>query len=198
MRVAITGAKSYSGRYLAQFLLDTNEVVSVLNLSSRKNEIANHNLNKSHYTRIEQLPLSFENPLQLTKALEGIDTLYSTYWIRFSRHGDTHAKAAERVKIMFECAAEAGVSKVVMASHTQTSLDSPYDYIRGKAQAEQYLREVSEQRGINYAIVRPCGIFGDTAHESILMNNFEGCLYFSLLATDYIDFNPYMYVIWLS
>ena len=30
--------------------------------------------------------------------LKGVDVLFCTYWIRFERDGDTHEKAAERVR----------------------------------------------------------------------------------------------------
>ena len=80
-----------------------------------------------------------------------------------SRGAPTAANCAR----LWEAAKRAGVQKIVMASHTRTSVDSPFPYIAGKATAEAALRD----SGVNYAIVRPCGIFGDTAAESILMNN---------------------------
>ena len=64
----------------------------------------------------------------------------------------------ENSKVLIDCAKAAGVKKVVFSSHTQTSLDSPLGYIRGKAQVEHYLRH----SGLSYAIVKPCTIFGDT------------------------------------
>jgi len=97
--------------------------------------------------------------------------LYCTYWIRFEKDGDTHQAAAKRVKVLFEAAAAAGVEKIVFSAHTRASTESPFSYISGKAQAVNYLRELSEKSGINYSVVRPCGIFGATAQESILMNN---------------------------
>jgi uncharacterized protein YbjT (DUF2867 family) len=82
--------------------------------------------------------------------------------------GDTHEKAVERVATLFEAARAAGVHRIVFSSHTQCSLDSPYKYIAGKAQACEALRN----SGIPaYGIVRPCGIFGDTPKESLLFNS---------------------------
>ena len=47
-----------------------------------------------------------------------------------------------------------------------------------KAKASQYLRDISNEtkapnslQEMNYSIVKPCGIFGDKASESILFNN---------------------------
>ena len=60
------------------------------------------------------------------------------------------------------------MKRIVFSSHTQATTDSPYEYIAGKAEACEALRN----SGIpSYAIVRPCGIFGDTPNESILLNN---------------------------
>ena len=170
-RAAITGAYSYTGRYLARHLLDKCGVTSVLSLSSRPSPVATHNLDANHLERIETVPLNFDDPLALTRALEGCNVVYCTYWIRFARSGDTHQAAAERVKTLAEAAAAAGARKFIFSSHTHTSVDSPYAYIAGKALAEDHVRKVSHETGMNYALVRPCGIFGDTPAESILLNN---------------------------
>ena len=88
--------------------------------------------------------------------------------MRFADRGENpHSIAAANCARLWEAAKRAGVQKIVMASHTRTSVDSPFPYIAGKATAEAALRAC----GVNYAIVRPCGIFGDSAAESILMNN---------------------------
>ena len=73
----------------------------------------------------------------------------------------------ENSKTLIDCAKNAGVKKIIYISHTQTSLNSPHAYIRGKAQVEEYLKN----SGLQYGIVKPCGIFGDTPDESILINN---------------------------
>jgi nucleoside-diphosphate-sugar epimerase len=167
-RVAITGARSYTGRYLAaRHLAAGDEIVS---LSSRTTPIAAHNVgaDDAEAGRLTTHPLSFDDEAALGSALEGVDTLYSTYWIRFATADDSHHDAAERVGGLFELARAAGVRKIVFTSHTQASEDSPFEYIAGKARAAAMLRACGVP---SYGIVRPCGIFGDTANESILMNN---------------------------
>lgn len=180
---AITGALSFTGRYLTTHLLDNGLVSSIINLSSRKQPISSHNLSPNHLEKITSVPLTFHDPTSLSKSLENVDVLYCTYWIRYAHDGDTHMKAAERCHILFQCAQNAGVKKVVFSAHTGLSLDSPYEYIAGKAKAVQYLRDVSNSsssdpsgsnpnhKKMNYAVVKPCGIFGDKASESILFNN---------------------------
>lgn len=181
MRYAITGATSYTGRYLSNLLLSSAPPgvppatgaasTTILNLSSRPRPIATHNLPPEMMQSIHSQPLCFDDPASLTASLSGCDALFATYWIRFEAAGDTHAEAAERARTLFSCAAAAGVKKIVFSSHTRASEGSPFSYIKGKATAERYLREIAAERNINYAIVRPCGIFGDTPAESILMNN---------------------------
>lgn len=60
-----------------------------------------------------------------------------------------------------------GVKKIVYVSHTNTSLNSRFEYIRGKAIVEDLVRK----SGISYGIAKPCVIYGDTPQESILINN---------------------------
>jgi nucleoside-diphosphate-sugar epimerase len=69
--------------------------------------------------------------------------------------------------MLIDCAKEAGVKKVIYTSHTQTSLDSPFPYIREKAKIEHHLKN----SGLKWGIVRPCAIFGRTVQESIMINN---------------------------
>ena len=112
--------------------------------------------------RIDTVPLCFDEMGlggTMTKALEGVDSLVCSYWIRFEEKNNTHDSAALRVKSLFECAASAGVKKITFTSHTRATKESPFSYMRGKAKAEEYLRELSELHKVNYSVVRPCGIF---------------------------------------
>ena len=57
-------------------------------------------------------------------------------------------------------------------SHTQPSTSCGIPYIEAKASAEDYIRRKSEQTpGLTYAFVRPNCLFGDSAGESIVVNN---------------------------
>ena len=132
-KAAITGALSFTGRYLATHLLDTGKASSIVNLSSRPHPISSHNLSQvKHLKNIISRPLSFHDPDFLRESLRDVDVLYCTYWIRFARDGDNHSKAAERCRTLFQCARDAGVKKVVFSAHTGMSFDSPYSYIEGK------------------------------------------------------------------
>lgn len=169
MKCAITGALSYTGRYLARNLLEQGH--SVVNLSRRGTPIALAPLTAEQAKSLgaTRAPLEFEDVDAMARTLEGCDVLYSTYWVRFVGGGgrDPHVVAAENCERLFSAAKLAGVKKIVMASHTRASIDSPFRYIAGKARAEASLRAC----GVDFGIVRPCGIFGDSADESILMNN---------------------------
>ena len=111
MRVAITGALSYTGRYLTQSLLSSNRATSIVNFSRRTTPISS-SLSADELTKISSKPLPWGDDKAMSKSLEGVDVLYCTYWIRFERGGDTHAAASERVASLFRSAAEAGVKKV--------------------------------------------------------------------------------------
>jgi NADH dehydrogenase len=106
----------------------------------------------------------FDRPGRLVNTLLGTDTLYNTYWIRFPHAGLTFEKAVENTKILFDCAAQAGVRKIVHIGVTHASPESPLPYYAGKGQQEMLLK----QSGVPHAIVRPTLVFGK---EDILVNN---------------------------
>ena len=114
-KVAITGAFSYTGRYLTRLMLDSGK--SVVNLSNRTAPFAG-GLTQTEIQSIPTHALTFNEPAKLASALEGCDTLYCTYWIRFAVPGDTHSDAVRKVSTLFEEARKVGVKKIVFSSHT--------------------------------------------------------------------------------
>jgi NADH dehydrogenase len=153
---AVTGAFGYSGRYIAARLLEAGyEVITLTNSASRPNPFGE---------RVRRTPLSFDNPEALEKALQGVEVLYNTYWVRFNHREFTHARAVQNTLTLFEAARRAGVRRVVHVSITNPSEDSPLEYFRCKARLERALQE----SGLSHAILRPAVLFG---REDILINN---------------------------
>ncbi|MCK4910906.1 MAG: NAD(P)H-binding protein [Thermodesulfovibrionales bacterium] len=153
---AVTGALGYSGRYIAQRLLDKGHDVISLTSSSRKDS--------SLAEKIDTRPFHFDEPDKLTKALQGVSVLYNTYWVRFNHEMFTHSDAVRNTLVLFESAKQAGVERIVHISITNPSAESNLEYFREKAVLEKALIET----GISYAILRPAVIFGK---EDILINN---------------------------
>lgn len=152
----VTGAFGYSGRYIAQRLLDAGERVRTL---------TNSPLRHSPLSRpIEAHPYSFSCPDQLATSLAGAAVLYNTYWVRFDHSGFTHEQAVRNTLTLFDAAVRAGVGKVVHVSITNPSIDSDLPYFRGKARLEAALQE----SGLRHSILRPTVLFGK---EDILINN---------------------------
>jgi uncharacterized protein YbjT (DUF2867 family) len=154
----VTGAFSYTGRFIARRLLEDGRRVRTLT-------------NHSHRPGAEDLeaavevePLQFEDRKRLVAALRGADVLYNTYWIRFPHAGLDFNVAVANTRILLRAAAEAGVRKVVHISVSNPSADSPLPYYAGKAQAENAVGE----SGLAWAIVRPTLVFGP---GDILINN---------------------------
>jgi NADH dehydrogenase len=114
---------------------------------------------------VEALPYQFDDPVALARSLEGVSTLYNTYWVRFDRGSTTFANAIENSRTLFHAAHRAGVSRIVHLSVTNPSIESPLPYFRGKALVERALAEA----GIPYSIVRPTWIFGGA--RDVLANN---------------------------
>lgn len=153
---AITGAFSYTGKYITRRLLIQGKEVRTL---------TGHPNNPNPFgEQVQVYPFNFDQPHKLVKSLEGVTTLYNTYWIRFSHGSTTYDQAVENTKILFQAAKEAGVQRIVHVSITNPAETSRLPYFKGKAILEQDLIN----SGLSYAIIRPTVIFG---REDILINN---------------------------
>jgi len=154
--VTITGAFSYTGKYVAQLLLDRGYSVRTLTgHPGRENPFGEV---------VEVFPYNFDRPDELRKSLLGTSTLINTYWVRFPRGEATFEAAVRNTRTLIHAAKSAGVERIVHVSIANPSADSPLGYYRGKAQLEQVVID----SGLSYTIVRPTVIFGD---EDILLNN---------------------------
>lgn len=153
--MAVTGAFGFSGRHIAERLLDAgHQVINLTNHPHRRDPFAG---------RLRIAPLAFDAEA-LSVSLEGVDTLFNTYWVRFA-HGTTdHATAVRNSRILLEAAARAGVRKIVHTSIANADPRSDDAYYRGKAEVEAALAAA----GPAYAILRPAVLFGD---EPILVNS---------------------------
>lgn len=155
---AVTGAFGYLGQYIARRLFadgDIDKLRVLTGHTTRPNPFGD---------RAEVVPFHFDDPHQLVADLQGVKTVFNTYWVRFS-HGDvSFGQAVANVQNLIRAAAEAGVERFVHISITNPSLDSPFSYFRGKAIMEKTLIE----SGLSYAILRPTVLFGK---EDILINN---------------------------
>ena len=152
----VTGAFSFTGRYIAARLLDEGRSVRTL---TRRPQAES-----PFGDRVETFPLDFSDPEALVEALRGADTLYNTYWIRFPDREATFAAAVRNSAGLLEAARAAGVRRVVQLSVTGAAPDSPYAYFRGKAEVEAALAG----SGLSHAVVRPTLVFGN---GEVLVNN---------------------------
>ncbi len=158
---AVTGAFGYSGRYIASRLLDEgHEVITLTGSVHRRSDLAD---------RVQAFPLDFKRPDDIVEALDGVSTLFNTYWVRFNHRLFKHSDAVANTKILFEAAKLAGVDRIIHISITNPSIKSPLSYFRGKAEVEVAL----EDCGVSYAILRPAVLFG---REDILINNIAWAL----------------------
>ena len=154
----VTGAFSYTGKYITRRLLSMGKRVRILTLTGHPNR------EKLFSGEVTALPFNFDNPSQLTKSLQGVTTLYNSYWIRFPYGQVTFNRAVENTRTLIECAEEAGIRRIVHISITNASEESPFPYFRGKGLVEKIIIHSK----LSYAIIRPTVIFGA---EGILINN---------------------------
>lgn len=152
----VTGAFSYTGKYITGRLLSIGERVrTITGHPDRENPFGDE---------VEVFPYSFDKPAELVGSLREVDTLYNTYWVRFSYGETSFDQAVDNTKILIESAKEAGVRKIVHTSITNADQESTLPYFRGKGIVERFIQE----SGLSYTILRPTVIFGI---EDILINN---------------------------
>lgn len=152
----VTGAFSFTGRYIAARLLDLGREVRTLTRKPLAED--------PFGGRVRAVRPDFADPAGLAEALDGADTLYNTHWIRFPRAGVTFATAVADTEALFRAAREAGIRRLVQLSVTNASADSRFPYFRAKAAVERALAE----SGLSYTVVRPTLVFG---RGEILVNN---------------------------
>ncbi len=153
----VTGAFSYSRSHIAKRLLDCGRQVRTLTFHpDRAHPWQRH---------VETFAYRFDDPAALARSLEGVRTLYNTFWVRFDHGQTSFANAIESSRMLFFAAKSAGVERIVHLSITNPSIQSPLPYFRGKLLVEYALA----QSGVDYSIVRPTWIFG--GHRDVLANN---------------------------
>jgi NADH dehydrogenase len=152
----VTGAFSFTGKYIARRLLALGRQVKTLTgHPGREHPFGN---------AVTAMPFQFEEPEALRDGLAGANTLYNTYWVRFEHGRMTFARAVAHTATLLEAARQAGVRRVVHISVAHADEASPYPYFRAKGEVERLVRE----SGLSYAILRPTVLFGT---EGILFNN---------------------------
>lgn len=155
MKIAVTGAFSYSGKYIAKRLLARGE--EVITLTGHPNRPDPFN------GQIKTYPLDFDEA-SMTKSLQGVEVLVNTYWVRFDKGENTQPRAVENTRKLVNAAKAAGVKRIVHISIANPSADSHLPYYWGKAANEKAVIE----SGMSYAILRPTVLVGT---EDILINN---------------------------
>ena len=157
----VTGAFSYTGRYVTRRLLDQGVRVRTLTRSPDAED--------PFGGRVEVAPLDFSHRDGLRQSMQGAGVFYNTYWIRYAHGRITFDLAVENTRTLFEAAERAGVGRIVHFSVTNPSSESGLPYFRGKAQVEAMLVGL----GVPYAIIRPTLVFGV---GDLLLNNMAWAL----------------------
>jgi NADH dehydrogenase len=155
MKIAVTGAFSYSGKYITKRLLERGE--EVITLTGHPNRL------DPFGGKVKAYPLDFDE-VSMRRSLQGVDVLVNTYWVRFDQGENTQRRAVENTRKLVNAAKAAGVKRIVHVSIANPSAESHLPYYWGKAANEKAVIE----SGLSYAILRPTVLIGK---EDILINN---------------------------
>lgn len=153
----VTGAFSHIGSHIASRLLDDGRRVRTLTYHPDRP----HALRE----RVDVRSYAFDDPTELQRSLEGVTTLYNTYWVRIEHGGTTFGEAVHNSRLLFDAARRAGVARIVHVSVSNPSLTSSLPYYSGKAEVE---RDLVLSR-VAHSIVRPTLVFG--SEREVLVNN---------------------------
>lgn len=156
MKIAVTGAFSYSGKYITKRLLERGE--QVITLTGHPNRPDPFN------GQVKAYPLDFDEA-GMTESLRGVEALVNTYWVRFDKGENTQPRAVENTRKLVNAAKAAGVRRIVHISIANPSADSHLPYYWGKAANEQAVTD----SGLSYAILRPTVLVG--GRQDVLINN---------------------------
>ena len=161
-RVAVTGAFGFTGRALAERLLaEGHEVVTLSRRSGEGDRLA---------PRLAAIhPLDASRPDAFRAALEGVDVLYNTWWLRFPRGGGTFERLLADSSVLLAAAREVGVRRIVHVSVVRASPNADTPYVRAKAALESAVKAT----GLEWVIVRPTLTYGP---GDILINNLAWAL----------------------
>ena len=157
----VTGAFSYTGRYVTRRLLDQGVRVRTLTRSPDAED--------PFGSLLEVAPLDFSDPDGLCRSMLGAGVFYNTYWVRYAHGRITFDLAVENTRTLFKAAKRAGVGRIVHFSVTNPSSGSALPYFRGKARVEDMLVGL----GVPYAIIRSTLVFGV---GDLLLNNMAWAL----------------------
>ena len=83
----VTGAFSFTGKYITQRLLSMGKKVITLTSRVDRENTFGH--------QVKAFPFNFDKPRELTDSLRGANTLYNTYWVRFAHGEVSFDKAVE-------------------------------------------------------------------------------------------------------
>ena len=106
----VTGAFSYTGRYVTRRLLDQGVRVRTLTRSPNAEDI--------FAGQVETAPLDFSDLDELRRSMEGAGVFYNTYWVRYAHGRITFDLAVENTRTLFKTARRAGVGRIVHFSVT--------------------------------------------------------------------------------
>jgi NADH dehydrogenase len=90
---AVTGAFGFTGRYIAQRLINAGKRVRALIGRNRPNPFGD---------RIEVARLQFDDFQALVDSLKGVDVLYNTYWVRFNYGETTFERAVQNSQMLIK------------------------------------------------------------------------------------------------
>ena len=113
----VTGAFGYIGRYITGQLLDSGRGVKTVTTHIEKPNPFGE--------QVKAYPYNFDRPELLRETLRGAETLYNTYWVRFNHGSSTFAQAVKNTEVLFQCAVDAGIQKIVQISVTNASSETP-------------------------------------------------------------------------
>ncbi len=128
MKIAVTGAFSYSGKYIAKRLLERGEeVITLTGHPNRPDPFGG---------KVKTYPLDFDEA-SMTRNLGGVDVLVNTYWVRFDKGENTQPRAVENTRKLVNAAKAAGVTENCSYQHRKPIRRIPPALLLGQSRKRE-------------------------------------------------------------
>lgn len=172
MNIIVTGASGFVGRYLCKHLGDAGHDVTAL---VRSNGVSiDGAMQECCFDDVQKLSTILEKCDSIIHLAGRAHVLNETTKDPLSEFRRVNVEMTEKLALL---AAKAGVRRFIYVSSigvngnktsghpfTETDIEDPHDlYAVSKLEAEQVLKRISSNTGIDYVIVRPVLIYGPDA-----------------------------------
>ena len=182
MRVLLTGATGFVGGAILRALLQGgHEIVAALRSVGSRTPLEGVTYRELDFMRPPE-------PSRVIELVSDVDAVVNAVGIIREARGQTFQKLhAETPLCLFAAAQEAHVKRIIQISAAGTMEESPFEYFRSKAKADQFLLE---KCSVSSLVLRPSLVYGERGEATALFRQLAALPLIPLPAGGQFSFRP--------